>query len=1208
MQLKKVECVGFKSFAERTIFQFDSGFTCLVGPNGCGKSNVVDAIKWVLGEQSAKSLRGKDMTDVIFNGSDESKSLGYGEVSLTFTNNSGLLPIEYDEVVVTRRVYRSGEGEYLINNKQCRLKDIKHLFMDTGIGVDSYSIIEQGKVDILLQANAIERRAIFEEAAGVSKYKAQKKEALAKLEKFEANLLRLGDIIEEVEKQLRSVKYQAAKARRYQRHMTEIKDLRVSFAIHDYNRMSGEKQGLSVRIAEKSDAENACKVELGVLRSEESELKLKLTEHDKLLEQTRQRCIVRQASIANIQERIEEIRRLFKEAREDEAHLQRRVAELHELCGEENKKKSVCEEELQRKSAERDGVHYTIGVIRKRLEEKDCEIQSLVEKIEFTKAAHIDLLQKSTSLHNQIGSISAEKKSLCRELEKVQEGIAKADERKQQVFFEKGKLEEKTIAIRKKLEVIEQDNRDFLQEIKKTENDIRHLQEKLNDGTNSVGSLKTKLEVLDDMDRNYEGIASAVREIVQKKSEDPGSFDGFIGILADLIEVKPEFVRAIDAALGEKAQAVLTSRLEHAVGLIQYLEERKAGRALFIPLENVNGSPRRPGPEIPKTLGLACDYVSCPPDIDELLRGMLSDTVICKDLEDALQVACASSEPLRVATLNGEIVEKNSSLFVSAGSTEGVPAGLLFRKNEKRRLRLEIESAESAIRGLSVSLSTKSAWLSEVERSKQRLCKERENIEEDLKTCEKQRDVLDKEIERIHDEIEIFQVEKIGAEAEIENLKAKEQTLTDEMAQLESEQSRTAADVVGLDDRCKEKSKERSSCSDELSQLQTKLAILDEQKKNLKTSLETVSLHIERSEKEINYSKESSDQVKQRIIRLEGESSEKKQELSNMLRENETSEARLSNLEEERGVLQQSISDNERTLSEKQEAAYSVEGEIQELRLKANEVHINMQNLANRIAEDYKVDLVEMLKAYTEDEKETDWNERKEKINQLRERIEHMGNVNLDAIDEQEQLEKRCNFLSTQRDDLLKAKHSLEQTVRKINKTSKDLFQATFDAVRAHFQVFFRKLFNGGKADVFLEDETNILESGVEIVARPPGKEPRSISLLSGGEKVMTATALLFSILKAKPSPFCIMDEVDAALDENNIDRFTMVLQEFLDECQIIVITHNKKTMAMADVIYGVTMQKSGISKRIAVKFEDISEKDGEIILPEESEVTSHSE
>jgi chromosome segregation protein len=1204
MQLKKIELIGFKSFADRTEFEFKSGVTCLVGPNGCGKSNVVDAIKWVLGEQSAKSLRGKEMTDVLFSGSDGKKSLGYCEATLTFSNNKGMLPLEYDEVAVSRRLYRSGEGEYLINNNPCRLKDIKHLFMDTGIGVDSYSLIEQGKVDVLLHANAQERRCIFEEAAGISKYKAQKKESLSKLERVETNLVRLGDIIEELERQLRSVKYQAAKARRYQQYITEIKELRISFSLFTYNRMHGEKEALCKERTQKDDRENALAAELGLIDSRESELRLKLSELEDALAGERERNAIRETNISNTEGRIEEIANLLRETDQDGARLAARLGELGGRLDEERKSRRRLEEEARRKEVAVEELAHKLESGQADLEERSSELNALNRDIDSRKALVIDLLQKETSLHNQIGSLSAEKKNLYRQLEKAQAALAASNGQMQQVLPRREELLNRSIACNNDVAQIDRALLDLAGHAHAIESDMKAIQEKMHAARAEVGSLEARLDVLKEMDRKYDDI----RSLLSDGAESADGVTEVPAILADLIEVRPEHARAVDAALGEKAQAILTADLDGARRLARRLKEKNAAEALFVPMVRGDAATRGGVSRHPEVIARAAECVSCPAEYRGTLEALLSDTVVCNSLDDAVRALGELGGSVKIVTAEGDVVERNGAVVIKAAGAADASAGLLFRKSEERRLQAEIEGLEGALQALSAEFSEKTAEREKADEQKESLIRKRDETREALHAVEKELDLIKQQIDRLTDELDVSEVEKSENQSEIEAVEEKERALAARRTELEAEQTSTDAEIRELSARFEEVNGQKAALQESLSRIQTQRAIYEEQKRNLDLRIESAGEQLARLEKEIEDSKIESTQVEQKALRLREEDSEKRDMLNRLIHEKQSAADTLAKLEDERTGLTEGLEENARAAKEKKEAHHALEAELQELRLRENEISIKMGNLAERIMEDYKVDLAERHKDYREPEEPVDWSEIEKRINELRQKIDNMGNVNLEAINEQDSLETRLGFLTAQRDDLLKAKHSLEEAIRKINKTSRELFTTTFEAVRGHFQVIFRKLFNGGRADVFLEDETDVLESGVDIVARPPGKEPRSISLLSGGEKVLTATALLFAILKAKPSPFCVMDEVDAALDESNIDRFAAVLQEFLEDSQFILVTHNKRSMSMADIIYGITMQKSGVSKRVAIRFEDIAEKDGEIVLPEENKVAYHSE
>jgi chromosome segregation protein len=1194
--LKRLELVGFKSFADKTRFDFAAGITAVVGPNGSGKSNLVDAVRWILGEQSAKSLRGGEMADVIFNGSTTRRSLGLAEVTMSFDNGQKSLATAEQEVQITRRVYRSGEGEYLINQQPCRLRDIKELFLGTGAGSDAYCIIEQGRVDVLLQASTRDRRVIFEEAAGISRFKAKKLETLRKLERVDQNLERLGDIVEEVEKQLRSVKLQAAKAQRHQEYSLRLRELRLALGLAEYHELSvrldaetatldGLRAELAGRAAETEAGEQVTR------RLEEALARLDEGVHaqEAALASARQHIATEETTLTHEWSVSEDLEKDLTATRARMTGLNAKVASLAEAAARAAGELRDAEGHVQAQRGETLAVEEALAAAAGRLAE-------LQRQIEADKQNHMEQMRQAGRLHNEAVSSKARLDNLRHERERLVHRnelaagqIASLDVELQGLSRADEELQARLAAARATLAQMTQE-RDRLRrerdELARSASDLKARR----------SGLASRVEVLEGLERSHEGLGTGPREVLAllEAATPPWTRELIVGLVADLLTVRREYAPLIDVALGDRAQRFLVwdpGRLAAAVaGRGQPFSGRVGFLMMGVPADaGLSGDPSVSGtqgvPNHPGVVARAAELAACEhPGLEGLPARLLGRTLIVRDLDAARALA---AEGCRCITLQGELLECDGTLTVGAHHAE---TGILSRKSELRELRdqavdleRQLADGEHKLAGLGDRVAAADTRIETLKGEGEALTEQAADLRSRVARHRQRRGEL-------HEEVDLGQRELSTLERDLGHWEEQWQRAQAQAEAADRQVLALQTRMEGADREVREREHERQQKQQEVTTAKVALGQAEERLKAL--AAEHAKLERDRVERlrERTQGEQHLGEARRRLEESQRTMLQASAALAEWYLKKEDAERRVTDLIRQRDQARQ----ERQVLAERSKAAraeYEARQEQAHAReLEATDQRHRRDTLTDRLREDYQVELAELYAQRLREpaaESAPDAAQANEEIAELRRKLGRLGSVNLDSLTELAELEGRAETLKTQTADLVAAKRSLEEIIATINQDSRRLFMETFTTVRTHFQELFRKLFGGGMADVVLEDESDVLESGVEVIARPPGKELRSISLMSGGEKTLTAVALLLAIFRSKPSPFCILDEVDAALDEANIGRFTLVLREFLDQSQFIIITHSKKTMAVADVLYGVTMQESGVSKQVAVRFED---------------------
>ncbi|MBL7152944.1 MAG: chromosome segregation protein SMC [Phycisphaerae bacterium] len=1184
MRLEKIVLSGFKSFADKTEFVFNSSITAIVGPNGCGKSNVVDAVKWVLGEQSVKSLRSGQMADVVFGGSSSRKPLGAAEVSL-FVSNPGegearQLAIDADEVQITRKIYKSGDSEYRINGKSCRLKDIRELFMDTGIGTRAYSILEQGQVEYLVSASKVDRRYIFEEAAGISKYKAHKKEALRKLDRTEQNLLRLADIVGEVARRLRSVKLQAGKARNYLRYSQRLKDLQVNYSMVEYARNYGRLQEKNTALDEVGERFGRLAAEVTRQDSRISELGERIIDTEHKLGETGNRLVSVQSKIEQRVQRIEFSRTRIAESEQRKASAAERIEKLREQrsifdadSGQYEAELANCQRMVEEREREIAEAQEAIGQL-------NAESASLEAHLEDEKSGIIDIVRRTAQLHNEIQSISVYRSNLSSQKERLAGRAKTAGAELEELLTDKAQHNVRLDDIENVLSELAENLESKRKRTEEIDGLIAADNKRLAHSKEVRSALSSELAILADMERKCEGLKAGVKNILQNRSAGSGRFDYVEGILAEIIEADVDYANAVEAALEGWTDALVvdsTSRLLAEAEAIEKLE----GRVNFIGLDGIE--PFVDAVDLSQFAGVKgrlVEFVEFESRYAALVWRLLGKTLVVDTLDSAVKLAGRLGDKYRFVTLDGRLYEAGG--VVRLGPL-GRASGLISRKSRLRQLRETIDNITSAIAGIEVQTNKNeqtNAHLND-------LCKNLRTAVYEANTEKMQitssLGVVEQSIKRLREEEPLIAGEIDLLEEQIAQSVQKEYDSKQKLDELETVNNERAERIKELEVKCAEGREEQQLLTDRLTDLKVSLGQAAEQSKALKQVLVSLKGQMGENRRACETAQEEIKSCTAQLTQAQRDILTCESEISELFVEKERSQQAGHMLQKEAQELAEQQREAEEQIRLKRAEKTEIEEKINELRIEISQLEVKQQDLVERVRDELQIDLLEAYKSY--EDREIDWEQVKEEILELRGKIDRLGNVNLDAIDEQETLEKRHEFLSAQVEDLNSSRGQLQQLINRLNKKSREQFGETFEEVRGHFQGIFRKLFGGGRADIMLDDTEDILEAGIEIIARPPGKETRSISLLSGGEKSLTALALLFAVFKTKPSPFCFLDEVDAALDEANNERFNALVQEFQQHSQFIIITHAKRTMSIADVLFGITMQQRGVSKKISVRF-----------------------
>ena len=1198
--LKRLELIGFKSFADKTRFDFSPGITGVVGPNGSGKSNVVDAIRWILGEQSAKSLRGGEMADVIFNGSSSRKSLGLAEATVVFDNARRLLAVDAEEVQISRRVYRDGTGEYLINGQMSRLKDIKDIFLGSGAGSGGYTIIAQGRVDELLQASNKDRREIFDEAAGISRFKAKKMEALRKLDAVEANLTRSRDRLEALDGQLRTLRLQAAKAQRHKEYSDRLKELRVGLGVREFRELTA-----TLEVEERILAELKLEVDAATART--NSLDQRARELDWEVNKSDESQRHQEGKLADARQQIAGFEATIKHERvaaaEHEAELLRlgrvradlgyRVKALESDSVLAAMDATSAEEQLRIVRAGAEAAAAALAEVATRTADLDRQAQA-------DRELQYDLVSRASAARSLASSTLAQVERLQKEYSRKHGEIEHKTAQRGEMEQALARLSRVDADVQARLGAA----RSRMLELNTQREDLRLAQERLQQVLEErrvrQGGLHGRIEVLEGLEKAQEGLGAGVREVLEKLRAPHSTLSDVVGLVADLLTVPRDLAPLVELALGDAAQRFVV-RDPTAIDAIAVAIGEVSGRVGFIPLLDGTALPagaRRTAPAgstVPPeyhSLSLA-SFVRCErAELTSLPDQLLGNVVLADSLEEARQLA-AALPATRFITRAGELLEPDGTLTVGASTGE---SGLVSRKSELRELRVQFETltrevaaAETELIGLRRQADTVDGVIDAVDAEVGMLSGEAGDLQQQIARQQQLIQQLDDLVEMLNSEVQILEGEVRHGEAKwvASKLEAEETEQQAEAVKLRLEDV-AAAILSGAQDR--------ERCQRMNTEAQVTLSRAAAERDRARERQTQIEGELRRRKSEVIDRNSAFTTAQNRLqegllAMLRASSGMAEAFREKEMRERAIAEvfAKVSVDRAARDAVREELRQLREGWQEKQNAAHARE-------LAAHDLRSRRETVALRIREDYALELAELVSGWVETLEVEDPDSGgtvlpagavQQEIDDLKRKIARLGSVNMEALEELARVDAEYTGLKSQHDDLAAARHSLQQVIDAINNDSRKMFADTLAAVRGYFQELFRKLFAGGQADIVLEDGVDVLESGIDITARPPGKELRSLSLLSGGEKTLTAIALLLAIFRNKPSPFCVLDEVDAALDEANTTRFASVLREFLDRSQFIVVTHKKRTMASADRLWGVTMQESGVSRLLPMRFED---------------------
>lgn len=1177
MHFKSLELSGFKSFADRTRVDFEPGVTAIVGPNGCGKSNIADAIRWVLGEQNARLLRGQKMEDVIFNGSDLRKPLGLAEVSLTLSGVDAVLPVDYREITVTRRVFRSGEGQYLINKNACRLKDIDDLFAGTGIGLSAYSIMEQGKMDMVLSSKPEDRRFIFEEAAGITKYKEKKREALRKLDATEENLVRLSDIIREVRRQLVSVERQASRARRAREAGDRLKEIELQFAA---KQLAGLDEALrdaeETRDAARRDEDEATR-DIGALEAEGKALHAQLKALDEELGTVQARRVGVSGSIESSRSRIESNERQVREIEERDGAYARELEGLTTALAALEGEEGVLAKALESAAGESRLAAADLDAAEKACEELRARLREGEEGAQRQRGELIELINLNSKHRNELSGLrySARTAALRGARLVVEEReLGEKGERARQALQENGACRERLAAAREEGAL-------------GLERALAAAEEARGEGERIRGSLLSCEKELASCDSacglltryrdSHEGYAEGVRAVMEEARREGTGLAGIIGAVGEKIRALPGFERALEAALSHSLQHVLTRSVGDACGALAFLGD--TADAGFLPCDGLAAAPAVDAPRGDGLIGRALDHVAFDPASSPAAAFLLGATWFVRDLDSATALLGGCAPGVRLATLTGEVLASGGAIE-TAGRGRGA-SPIVTRERELAELGAR---AETLRRQREALLAT----LGESEEKRRRIEGALGGARETLR----QREI----------ELAEARTEEAQAAGDLSRLDAEREAVRGEAAELEEQRRDSALREGQLEQEIAKNEEREKSIQDSLSAVQAgmevgarelegrqaaavemkmRLASAGAREQGRRTEFDRVTREIARDRETIAARIAQREREAARNAELVSETAGLRRAIEALIAERDTTETDARERERRKAALYERQRELDELLRDKVASMGSVKDRVTQLSVAFAERRAERTRIIERVRDQYGEDLA----AVRLEPADADWEAVGREIEELREKLRRIGPVNMVAIEEHDELAGRLTFLTTQEADLLSAKDSLVKAITRINAETTRMFSQTFETIRGNFKEMYRDLFGGGSADLLLEEGVDVLEAGINIVARPPGKKLQAISLLSGGEKALTAVALLFAIFKVRPSPFCVLDEIDAPLDESNINRFLGMLGQFLTHTQFIIVTHNKRTISMADVMYGITMEESGVSKVVSVKF-----------------------
>jgi chromosome segregation protein SMC len=1186
MYLKRLELQGFKSFADKTILEFKPGITSVIGPNGSGKSNISDAIRWVLGEQSMKSLRGAKSEDIIFAGTQSRKSLGFAEVSIVIDNSDAKLPIEYSEVTVTRKLYRNGETGYFINKTPCRLKDILELFMDTGIGKDGYSIIGQGKIDEILSNKSEDRRHIFEEAAGIVKYRTRKQESEKKMEQTKLNLLRINDILTEIEGNIEPLKAQSEKAKQYLNLREELKNIEVGLFVYNINTykekleqiikdeeiMTSQRNTENEKLTSIQSLKDSLKQELDEITTQIEQMQNIGFESTNKIEKINSEIGISKERIQNnitnkerLESEIKELRIRIQELQEEEKQRQEKKANLFQ-----NKEKF--EEELKQKEKE-------LAKLTKTLSDKELEIEAKKQKIETNTDKKYEVLADINTQEANYENLEKRKKTLKIELENIISELDSTRDNKQE-------LSKKFYEIQSKRNIVSNNLQQETTEKESCMNKIKDFEEEINKLNYQMNMKDARHKFLLETEKEKEGYIKSVKELLLDCDKNSQLKKGMHGVLANLISVNKEYELAIEMCLGQALQNVVTETEEDAKKLVEHLRNNNLGRASFLPISSIRG--KRIENVISNgmkgVIGIASDLVKCDKKYTQIVLNLLGRTVVVEDMNIGISLAKMNNYSFRIVTLKGDVISSSGS--ITGGSVATKTVNILGRSREIEELEKEIKKLSKKIEEITLQKRKYLESITEVIEKVAGLEKELQDIEivyaaenqkmvsieENIYKLEQRRDKLKEEELSINKQKEESIKQKEEKEQEVEKLNSEIKSLSEEVEQFATvnKDNQKYIDDLNFD---------ITNLKISVSSFIESEASIEEFVERIRQEILNNNNNIENKNNTLNQAIKENTELQTKIDNLNSEIEQIKAEVNN-------SSENIEKLKQLRTEKNELLDKKEEEITNQFSILEGLKEQIVKMDFKKTKLEQDIEQLINTLWDEYEI----TPNNAGEYKKPNNIAQAQKEVSSIREKIKDLGSINIDSIEEYKKISERYDFMCEQRLDLENTVAKLRKVISEMTQTMEQQFKEKFEIINKNFNEVFIELFGGGKAELILTDEDNVLECGIDIRVQPTGKKLQNMMLLSGGEKAFTAIALLFAILKINPAPFCILDEIEAALDDVNVYRFAEYLKKFSQASQFLVITHRKGTMEVADTVYGVTMEENGISKLLSMKLSSIGD------------------
>lgn len=1184
LYLKKLELQGFKSFPEKVSLEFEKGVTVVVGPNGCGKSNIADAIKWVLGEQSMKAIRGSKLEDVIFSGTEFRKSVGFAEVSITLDNTDNILPLEFAEVTITRRVYRSGESEYLINKTPCRLKDINNILLDTGIGRDGYSIIGQGKIDEIVNAKSEGIRSIFEEASGIMKYKVRKEEAEKKLEIIGQNTLRIDDILHELENQLKPLKEQSDTAKRYLDIKDKIKDLEISYFVDIIAK--GKDEIKSIEEEYKTTFENKNKIDEKIEQlNKENALKLQtLKNMEVTLDSYKKQYYNIEASYEKAfgelnlnNEKLNNIKNNIKKINSEISKLEQNSISIQDNL--KNCERAISELLLK--------YNETLTYVSQK-EELLKEIGSVVDESETLLKVTNEKIAEKLDLHSdkklQIGNIKAHIENIAARKTGIQQEITKAVEILEneniKIMRQKDTINNLAKEIREKSNLLNV----AIEQKKELENELTLKNEKREYLVSEIKSANSKYKILNEMEERLEGYDNAVKKFMETYKNEPALNKGIRGILGRLISVEQRYETAIETALGSSIQNIVTNSEEDAKAAISFLKRNNLGRATFLPITSIKKRFIKDDVvlEAKKTkgfLGIASDFIRCDPDYNGIIAGLLGNVILVETLDSGISLAKKFGYTFKIVSLEGDIISTLGS--ISGGSKSKHYNMLLSRAREMQELQKDISKYENELRIIEADIKIVALNINNKLKNIEEIQNELKEKEIRNSLCENQFITTKENIENLTSKIEMLKEEY----AQI--LRQEEETIK-ELGKYEEDQQKIEEDISLLKEiidnkqmLIKDKLSEKETLFLEVTDSKVLINSYKENIENIKKNMQNLSLDDEKVKKQIQFDKLEKVKYEEEIKSLGKSNCELQNKIKSFNEQKTGKKLEIEHIENEKNSIEKEINNNTAFIEKMRNDIAKLNEELNIMSLRKVKKESEVLAIQNKLWDQYELTYnnAQIYKKDTEN-----LFEMQNRINMYKDQLNEYGYVNINAIYEYEKIYERYTFLNTQKKDMEETVEKLKKIISEMNKKMKEQFLLNFNLINRNFNTVFKELFGGGTASLRLSDNNNVLESEIEIELQLPGKRIQNMMLLSGGEKALASIAFLFSLLMLNPVSFCVLDEIDAALDDANVNRFASYIKRLSAKTQFIIITHKKDTMEISDAMYGITMEEKGVSKIVSLK------------------------